>query len=165
MKSKIKRKLITGVVLLVVILLIIGALFFTRMIGTSTRSVVVAIAKGSGTNLHLGFEPSIVTLVLGVNNTVVWKNEDTDWHTAHSNLPEFDSGLIPSGSSFTHVFERTGTYPYHCDPHPWMTGIVVVKSPGLMVHADFQYHFHSWFLTEIKSTIGACSEDACELRL
>ena len=114
--------------LLVVILLIIGALFFTRMIGTSTRSVVVAIAKGSGTNLHLGFEPSIVTLVIGVNNTVTWKNQDTDWHTAHSDFPEFDSGLIQAGGSYTHVFERVGIYPYHCDPHPWMTGIVIVKS-------------------------------------
>jgi len=88
---------------------------------------VVIIPKGASLNLHLGFEPPMITIVIGVNNTVIWKNEDTDWHTAHSNIPEFNSGLIPPGGNFTHTFLRTGTYPYHCDPHPWMTGIIIVK--------------------------------------
>jgi len=25
-----------------------------------------------------------------------------------------------------YTFIRPGTYPYHCDPHPYMTGVVVV---------------------------------------
>jgi hypothetical protein len=89
---------------------------------------VVIIPNGAGENLHLGFEPSKITIVIGVNNTVIWKNEDSTWHTAHSNIPEFNSGLIQPGDSFTHTFQRAGTYPYHCDPHPWMTGVVIVKA-------------------------------------
>jgi len=102
--------------------------------------VVVIIPKGAGLNLHLGFEPPMITIVIGVNNTVIWKNEDTDWHTAHSNIPEFNSGLIPPGGNFTHTFLRPGTYPYHCDPHPWMTGIVIVKpstSIGVIAYWPF----------------------------
>lgn len=115
-----------------IILLVVGVLFYTGMIGHAPKQVIIIIEKGSGENLHLGFEPTTVTLVIGINNTITWKNQDTDWHTAHSNLPEFDSGLIQSGASYTHVFERSGTYPYHCDPHPWMTGIVIVRPSSLL---------------------------------
>ncbi len=103
-------------------------LSYNGLIGGAPKQVVVIIQEGAGENLHLGFAPSKITIVIGVNNTVVWKNEDNDWHTAHSNIPEFNSGLIEPGASFTHVFERAGTFPYHCDPHPWMTGLVIVES-------------------------------------
>ena len=105
-----------------------GFLFAGNLIPTTPSEVVVIIPNGAGTNLHLGFEPSKIMIVIGVNNTVVWKNEDSTWHTAHSNIPEFNSGLIQPGGSFTHTFQRSGTYPYHCDPHPWMTGVVIVKA-------------------------------------
>jgi len=103
-------------------------LSYGGMLSGTPKQVVVIIQEGAGENLHLGFSPAKITIVIGVNNTVVWKNEDSDWHTAHSNIPEFNSGMIAPGASFTHVFERTGTFPYHCDPHPWMTGLVIVES-------------------------------------
>ncbi len=93
---------------------------------TAPTPVVVIITAGSSLNPRLGFTPSLIKLVIGVNNTVIWKNEDSDWHTAHSNIPEFDSKMIPPGASFTHTFQRSGSFPYHCDPHPWMTGLVIV---------------------------------------
>jgi len=88
--------------------------------------VIVIIPAGSAENPRLGFTPSLIKIVIGVNNTVIWKNEDVEWHTAHSNIPEFDSKMIPPGTSFTHTFQRAGSYPYHCDPHPWMTGLIIV---------------------------------------
>jgi plastocyanin len=101
---------------------------------------VVIIANGASENASLGFEPSNITIVIGVNNTVVWKNEDSDWHTATSDIPEFDSGVIQPGGSFTHTFLRAGTFPYHCDPHPWMTGVVVVKAaPSASMVAFWKY--------------------------
>jgi plastocyanin len=110
----------------VALLAVVGfVLFYNVMLSTPTQ-VLVIIEKGAGENLHLGFEPAKITVEIGVNNTVIWKNEDSDWHTAHSNIPEFNSGLIQPGDSFTHTFLRTGVYPYHCDPHPWMTGVVTV---------------------------------------
>jgi plastocyanin len=107
-----------------------GFLFIHGMMPTAVTEVEVVIPNGAGENLHLGFEPAEITIVIGVNNTVVWKNMDSDWHTAHSNIPEFNSGLIQPGGSFTHTFLRSGIYPYHCDPHPWMTGVVTVKAAG-----------------------------------
>jgi len=103
-------------------------LSYSGLLSGAPKQVVVIIQEGAGESLHLGFSPAKITIVIGVNNTVVWKNEDNDWHTAHSNIPEFNSGMIAPGASFTHVFERAGTFPYHCDPHPWMTGLVIVES-------------------------------------
>ena len=120
--------LIAGSVFVAVGFLSNSSLIPSTPIEVMPTVVVVIIPKGASLNLHLGFEPPMITIVIGVNNTVIWKNEDTDWHTAHSNIPEFNSGLIQPGGNFTHTFLRAGTYPYHCDPHPWMTGIVIVKT-------------------------------------
>ena len=92
------------------------------------NSVVVVIQPGASVNASLGFEPTIITIVIGVNNTVIWKNEDSDWHDVHSDTGVFYSGIIEPGSSWTYTFTTPGTYPYHCDPHPWMTGTIIVDS-------------------------------------
>ena len=97
-----------------------------NIMGRTPTQVVVTIVAGSAVNVQLGFDPIVIRLVIGVNNTVIWKNEDTSWHTAHSNIPEFDSRMIQPGATFTHTFNTPGSYPYHCDPHPWMTGLVIV---------------------------------------
>jgi hypothetical protein len=116
--------------LLVVLIILIGIILLTGFNPLSPQPaptpVVVVIPPGAGLNIQLGFTPAYITLVIGVNNTVIWKNEDTTWHTAHSNIPEFDSRMIAPGASFTHTFLHGGSFPYHCDPHPWMTGLIIV---------------------------------------
>ena len=43
-------------------------------------------------------------------------------------LPQGQSKLFPGTSeTFTVKFEKSGTYPYTCIFHPWMTGNVIVK--------------------------------------
>ena len=120
--------------------MLVGLVFYGNVMPSTPREVVVIIQNGAGENLHLGFDPAKITVVIGVNNTVVWKNEDSDWHTAHSNIPEFNSGLIQPGDSFTHTFERAGTYPYHCDPHPWMTGVVIVEQSSANMILSWANH-------------------------
>lgn len=130
-----RRKKRKNVWLLVALIIVIGVAGSVVIIGlaplnlhgTAPTPVVVTIPQGAGLNIQLGFAPSLIKLVIGVNNTVIWKNEDTVWHTAHSNIPEFDSKMIPPGTSFTHTFLKSGSFPYHCDPHPWMTGLVIVS--------------------------------------
>jgi plastocyanin len=129
-KRKKRKRLLPLFALLLVILaagvLVIVGLNPFSMQGTAPTPVVVIMPAGSAENPRLSFTPSLIKLVIGVNNTVIWKNEDVEWHTAHSNIPEFDSKMIPPGTSFAHTFLRAGSYPYHCDPHPWMTGLVIV---------------------------------------
>ena len=97
--------------------------------GHSPASVAVSIAKGAGTDTSdKGFTPNTITVVLGVNSTIVWTNNDGSPHTVTSNGGIFDSGNMAPGQSFSYTFTSTGTFAYHCTYHPWMTGTVVVKA-------------------------------------
>jgi plastocyanin len=102
----------------------------------SAESIVYIIAPaGSGSSLA-NFSPADVTLVIGVNNTVVLKNEDMADHTITSNPGDsfsFDTGDISGlSSSAPIVFTTPGVYPYHCTFHPsFMHGtITVLASPS-----------------------------------
>lgn len=39
----------------------------------------------------------------------------------------FDTGGLEEGDSFDQTFDTVGTYFFQCEPHPWMTGRVVVS--------------------------------------
>ncbi len=93
----------------------------------STEAVIISNPPGAGSDQSLSFVPQNILVVVGLNNTVTWINNDDAPHTSHSNVPEFDSGIYGVGESFTHTFTRTGTFPYHCDLHPWMTGTITVR--------------------------------------
>jgi plastocyanin len=54
-------------------------------------------------------------------------NADQVQHSVTSEDGAFDSGLIDSGRSFERVFDRPGSYSYHCTPHPFMHGRVIVE--------------------------------------
>jgi len=95
---------------------------------SSPNSVVVIIQSGASVNASRGFEPAALIIVIGVNSTVIWKNEDSDWHDVHSDTGLFYSGIIQPGASWSYTFTSPGTYPYLCDPHPWMTGTIIVES-------------------------------------
>ena len=100
---------------------------------STTGGFAVAIAKGASTNQSsLGYSPSTVTLVVGVNNTVTWTNDDATIHTVTSfSVPagakSFNSGTMAPGSTFTFAFTVPGTYKYGCEIHPWMQGTIIVK--------------------------------------
>jgi plastocyanin len=73
-----------------------------------------------------GYDPLNATVVMGVNNTVTWTNNDGTIHTVTANDGSFDSGYLSPGDSFTHTFTKAGVYEYHCQLHPWMVGYVTV---------------------------------------
>jgi len=74
------------------------------------------------------------TFTVAINNQVTWRNDDTAAHTVTSGDPTngadglFDSSLIASGSLFSFTFSNSGTFPYYCTLHPWMTGTIVAGS-------------------------------------
>ena len=39
----------------------------------------------------------------------------------------FDSGLIDAGKQWSYTFTRAGSFAFHCTPHPFMKGVVVVR--------------------------------------
>ena len=66
-------------------------------------------------------------LEVQAGTTVVWTNQGQVIHTVTAEDGSFDSGEIDSGGKGSITFSRPGTYPYHCTPHPFMKGVVVVK--------------------------------------
>lgn len=73
----------------------------------------------------LKYSPGTVTIPVG--GTVRWINKDGMEHTASADGKGWDSGTIRIGASWARTFETAGTFAYHCTPHPFMTGKVVVK--------------------------------------
>jgi plastocyanin len=57
---------------------------------------------------------------------VRWVNDDQVQHSVTADDGAFDSGLIDAGRAYERVFDRPGDYAYHCTPHPFMTGHVIV---------------------------------------
>lgn len=108
---------------------------YSGYVQTSQSSTSAPVAstkvdmKGAAENPNSpGFMPSTITVVIGVNNTVVWTNDDTAPHTVTANDGSFSSGNLNPGDSFTITFSTPGTYTYHCNYHPWMKGTIIVKA-------------------------------------
>ncbi len=101
----------------------------------ASATVYIVAPAGAGIS-ELNFAPANIVLVIGVNNTLVMKNEDTADHTITSNPGDsfsFDTGDISGlSSSAPIVFTTPGVYGYHCQFHPaYMHGtITVVASPS-----------------------------------
>ena len=68
------------------------------------------------------------SLTVNVNTTVVWYNATGGTHTVTSDAgDELNSGNIGGGKFFSHEFESTGTFDYHCAIHPSMTGTIEIE--------------------------------------
>ena len=110
-------------------------------IANPAGSLKLTIAEGAGlpTNPQF-FVPADARATLGEDNKVIWENQDSTAHTVTTDNDYEDplSGtlhspptppLVSPGGTFEFVFTEDGEYPYHCEPHPWMTGkVTVVKS-------------------------------------
>jgi len=69
---------------------------------------------------------------LSVGELVLWNNIDSAAHTVSSGNPaqgkssHFDSGIIAPGDNFSQKFDTAGLFPYYCELHPWMIGVISV---------------------------------------
>jgi len=70
------------------------------------------------------FRPNRVVVPPGT--PVRFTNRDRLAHTVTEDAGGLESGEIPPGQSRTLVFDRPGPHPFHCTPHPFMTGTVEV---------------------------------------
>ncbi|MEA2533757.1 MAG: hypothetical protein QOJ93_1568 [Actinomycetota bacterium] len=73
------------------------------------------------------FTPPSVTASVG--QTVAWVFQDTNPHTVTADDDSFTSpkGGLANGKTYSHTFDKAGTYKYHCFIHPQMLGTVVVR--------------------------------------
>ena len=126
-----------------------GSSAFLQSQALQSNETIVMIPKGSAnpevdiTNLtpKQWYDPREISI--GVNDTIIWTNNDTEPHTVTSGTggglnsflsnskgkPDglFDTGLFSPGSITSIKFNQSGTYYYFCTIHPWMEGIVRVQ--------------------------------------
>lgn len=73
------------------------------------------------------FHPTVVHVRRG--ERVTWVNCETTpglSHTSSADAGAWNSPLIAPATAFTASMNVVGTFSYHCDPHPFMTGTVAV---------------------------------------
>jgi plastocyanin len=93
---------------LILVLTLLAALAVQRSDAASTRNVSM---------VDNDFVPATITIGLG--DTVLWKNNGNNPHTATGNAPLnlWNSTRLDDDETFSRVFGVAGTYPYFCDFH------------------------------------------------
>jgi plastocyanin len=77
---------------------------------------------------NFSFQPAQVRVKQG--GKVIWANCSAAGDPAHTSTADggaWTSPLLSPGTTFAHTFDQVGTFPYHCEPHPFMTGSIVVE--------------------------------------
>jgi plastocyanin len=69
------------------------------------------------------FQPRTMRVQKGTR--VRWTHQGSNPHTVTSNTGLFDKSLSP-GDTFARRFTKRGKYPYHCEIHDGMTGVIKV---------------------------------------
>jgi plastocyanin len=84
------------------------------------------------TDRESGFDPPVIMVT--INTTVTWINNDEDSHSVTSGHPYtedagqlFDSGLIHANRSFQHTFETHGEFNYFDHSNKCNWGSVIVE--------------------------------------
>lgn len=90
-------------------------------------SEAVAETEVSVAIKDFAFSPATITVKPGAKITVT--NQDSVGHTLTSDDGKsFDTKLVAQGQSATITAPITpGSYPWHCTPHPYMKGTLVVN--------------------------------------
>jgi plastocyanin len=100
--------------------------------GASTPATSSAPANSSGASsdavkiADFKFAPATLTVAHGASVSVT--NNDSTAHTfTADDGKSFDTGNLDPGASKSVSVAQPGSYPYHCDIHPFMHGKLVVS--------------------------------------
>ena len=122
-----KITLIVGVIIIIAGLFVLGSVINGDRLFTG--KVISNPSSSSSTDtiniVNFVFSPNDV--VVSVGTTVTWTNKDSVSHTVTSDDGEFDSDMLEKGDTYSHTFDKAGVYEYHCKPHPFMRGKVIVN--------------------------------------
>jgi len=88
---------------------------------SSAKQVEVDIYK-------MQFSPQQVVIAPG--DTVIWRNrEKRQYHNVwFKQFSKEEPDYFFPDETFEQRFDKVGSYPYVCGPHPKMTGTVIVKA-------------------------------------
>lgn len=106
---------------------VLGSCFSERATGTATScngTTVPCVVEIR----DFAFRPSTLRVPAGAS--VTWINREQQAGLAHTTTSDgagWDSGLLAPNGSFSRTFSASGSFPYHCEPHPTMTATIIVE--------------------------------------
>jgi amicyanin len=129
------KKLVGGVIAFVAIVALVAVFVVSRpdngmdsmdMSKDQNEATQKATAETNEVAIeNFAFSPATIKVKKGT--TVTWTNNDSVEHTITGDSGGPDSELIGQGDTYTFTFNETGTFDYHCKPHPSMVGKVIVE--------------------------------------
>jgi plastocyanin len=96
--------------------------------GSSGANGAMVTMSGDTARINMAaiaYEPARIEVKAGT--VVVFTNNAPLQHTVTADDGSFDSGLIDSGKRWSRKFDSAGSYAFHCTPHPFMKGVIVVR--------------------------------------
>ena len=99
---------------------------------TTPPSPIPTSTPAEDTVLSVLTDRTLEDLMIPVGTTIIWSNEDSEFHTITSGSRDnhgelWDSGIMDTGISFSFTFDEAGVFPYLCTIHPIeMVGTITV---------------------------------------
>src|SRR3982074_777420 len=120
------RRVPTWVLVMAVPVVAVIAVFMTDALSGNGGAPARSAASPNTVNIkNFSFSPNPITVKAGAPLIVV--NDDNVTHTFTANGGAFGTGDVSSGHRGRVAVARAGTYAYHCEIHPFMTGTVRVS--------------------------------------
>lgn len=114
---------------------VVGAALVTALLLAAVLVLSGCAPKSNAVDIHdLYFDPPALTVPAGT--TITWTVHDETAHIIQtddyqvkgkSQVGQFASDPLNPGGSFSHTFDKPGTYPYTDPLQGYMHGTVVVK--------------------------------------
>jgi amicyanin len=121
-----KKGVVIGIVG-VILLIAVGVYFYLTVSPVSNETIQNLTEQNIILIQNFQYTPQDLTIKVG--ETVTWTNKDSMKHTVTSDDgSELNSTYIDTDTSYAHTFNQIGEYPYHCIPHPFMTGKIIVEA-------------------------------------
>ena len=120
-----QKRLPTLVAALTVPLVALIALVVTRAVEGPSSAATLATSGNGVVIKNFAFAPRSLTIAPGTRLPVT--NADGTQHTFTADNGAFATGVIAGGHHVDVTLKKSGTYRYHCDIHPNMTGTLVVR--------------------------------------
>ena len=96
---------------------------------------IIEIVPGAVLEGNENYVPNKAKALLTFTNNVVWQNNDDTAHTVTPDHRHSDSysgdfgsaGVLKPGDTYEFLFTEPQEVHYHCTPHPWMTGSIIIE--------------------------------------
>ena len=99
------------------------------------KELIIEIVPGAVIEGNENYVPNKAKALLNIDNKVIWINNDDTAHTVTPDHRHSDSysgdfgstGVLKPGDVYEFLFTEPQEVHYHCTPHPWMTGSIIVE--------------------------------------